>query len=924
MCYTVRMKNVRYTFSLLMLVAVFCNPLGVFAGDSYANEITLDDPIFWEDAIVEQKTREILGKPSGTIKVRELSAVTELDLTDTSLQNGGVTTLYDLQNFSHIQKLSIWGHKIDDLSYILHLPLRELHFDNHFVLWKTKSVGSYAHNLNQIQDINTLEKLTVRGINTGSKTLSLEPLSYLQNLKELDIIGLPINTSSVHVLTELPQFTTLYTDSYLALDRLASQDFEGVSIHSENPAWQSRAVAHESIFDPLTKIEPGFSVERTYSRVSTVVEPKRIFSGVSAKDDGEIRWRDEHIEELVRSAFTSAAEEPISYAVPLKKSDVMRVTSLHLDSPYIDDLDDLKHFENLEVLEINNTQIDNLDALKDLQKLETLVLLNNKELRSIKPLSNLENLRTLDMRNNDISSIDSLRKLKKLHTLRLDYNPIESLEAIEDLKNLKTLTAMACNIVSTAPLASLRNIEELSLSGNYIASLDALEDLKKLQKLNVSHNAVYDIAALKNLTNITALEISYNEIETIESLESLSKLEALFMANNSIKDMSLVSTFKNLTYLRFWNNPISKAQTKDLLNERDYLIDWVDPIVETEMRRHLQIYDRAITTSDVQSVREFTLYPAFSVNEDTQVRSLDDLALCTNLRSLSLYGRLISDLSPLSQLPLVFLEVYNSNPHGDAGGGQISSIEPLATIQDLEILILKDVFVDSYYALADLSNLRVLTLDPFSNLQDYPLEALPNLRTLILYKSFTDDSPDLSSLSTLNLSKLSYTGPRTNMDFAAGINQVETEFPPDSIDQDELARLREREDEFNVERERDNAYEHDEESFWNYLPPSSLTWLALVISVFVLGIIAGAKKWSYGFTCLISALFSFCGLALMIWFEYTNYPDYVLLCVLAVLPTFLVFIPYLFARLIRTIVVSMRKRGKNKKEDKIEEEGKEN
>lgn len=98
----------------------------------------------------------------------------------------------------------------------------------------------------------------------------------------------------------------------------------------------------------------------------------------------------------------------------------------------------LKDFSNLNSLELENIQMFDCNELRYFQQLEVLTLRNSAN--NITRFPVLENLKTLDLSNNRLQNIFSLRRLKKLEQLNISENPdIRSFAVLSDLKELNYL-----------------------------------------------------------------------------------------------------------------------------------------------------------------------------------------------------------------------------------------------------------------------------------------------------------------------------------------------------------------------------------------------------------------------------------------------------------------------------------------------------
>ncbi|MCX6130990.1 MAG: leucine-rich repeat domain-containing protein [Proteobacteria bacterium] len=107
---------------------------------------------------------------------------------------------------------------------------------------------------------------------------------------------------------------------------------------------------------------------------------------------------------------------------------------------------------------IESVQAENCQAAAlKLQGISFLVL-NEKNIKDLSPLSEFEQLQWLHLYGNRIEDISPLRKLVKLKDLVLDNNQVSDL----------------------SPIKGLSNLQELYLGRNKLTKIDALEALKKI------------------------------------------------------------------------------------------------------------------------------------------------------------------------------------------------------------------------------------------------------------------------------------------------------------------------------------------------------------------------------------------------------------------------------------------------------------
>ena len=125
---------------------------------------------------------------------------------------------------------------------------------------------------------------------------------------------------------------------------------------------------------------------------------------------------------------------------PITPGDMLKLTQLDVEStpalvgllitlaagdipPSISDLTGLEYAENLEVLNLPNSDLVDISPLAELQNLQILSI-NSTALVDISPLAELQNLTELNIGDNHIVDISLLTRLKNLQKLELKGNPL--------------------------------------------------------------------------------------------------------------------------------------------------------------------------------------------------------------------------------------------------------------------------------------------------------------------------------------------------------------------------------------------------------------------------------------------------------------------------------------------------------------------
>lgn len=225
--------------------------------------------------------------------------------------------------------------------------------------------------------------------------------------------------------------------------------------------------------------------------------------------------------------------------------------------------------------------------------------------------------------------------------------------------------------------AALFQIHNLDATGMGIERLDGIASLANLEVLNLHDNRVVDVAPLQDLQKLVELNLRNNGITNLYEVNfqllSQLPLKSLNLRHNVVRpaegeqvrlsDIGILAAFEGLEVLHLRDNHIACLAALRGLH-------------------HLQ-------ELDLRENRIFDISP---------------LADLHRLKHLNLRENQILDISPLSRLVhLTYLNIHSNQ--------DIVSIVPLSTLQNLEILIMRNVPVGSerevLYALDRLKRLNI-------------------------------------------------------------------------------------------------------------------------------------------------------------------------------------------------------------------------
>lgn len=614
----------------------------VLNNESDAQDIVAieDYEIVWKDSFIEKTVRELLNIQKDIIMYSDLLLITEFHV-GTDFPRFAIKTIADLEHFKNLKKLTLVGAKISDLTPLSNLSLTEFHLDNN------ASAGDYSlgncTDLNPLKNMHTLEKLSI----TYSKLSDLSPLTGLKNLTDLDIRT--TNVTNLNPLANLINLEKIYINNY-TIDFSPLKTLKKVEVFPKLNSQTTRNNKYEQsdLVLNISLAVPEFNLRwfRTFNEIKVITDSFNEIDITKEADDYEIAFVNSSIEQIVRVLLDK-------YGQPLKKSDLDTIIDLDLSYKNLTNIDDLIHFENLEVLNLSNNKIASIEQLSKLKNLKDIDLSYN-DIQNIKPLAGLSKLQNLDIsdntisdisalsdsasllslsiHNNNVSDISSLVNLKDLMILNISNNSISDIEVVKNFALLLSLRASENNISNIEPISKLTQLFELELGKNNISDISFISNLTKLETLNISYNAINSIEVVEKLTNLIGLNASNNNIENIDPLNKSNLLKSLILNNNKITDV----------------NPLIKLTKLEILSLSDNNISDVSPLNELVELKIFGISDNMV--NDISFVKEFINLIEFDFSNN-QITDVSSLVEHPNLVTIYYWDNPIEDKEPLWTIP---------------------------------------------------------------------------------------------------------------------------------------------------------------------------------------------------------------------------------------------------------------------------------
>jgi len=238
----------------------------------------------------------------------------------------------------------------------------------------------------------------------------------------------------------------------------------------------------------------------------------------------------------------------------VSKEGANKIIKLRIHSSYFTnkDLEDLKYFPNLKLLEIFSFNVTQLHNIPILEKLETFCLRLGETSLDLSPLENFGNLKKIDFEGCGITDLSPLSKLKKLKSVKLSYNKINDLSGLQNSKSITELKLYCNQIEDISALASFKKLKELQIQNNRITDITPLGECKELRILYIWSNKISDIKPLSECNQLNKLEIFKNNIQSAEPIRNMTNLEYIttdrddkFNILNSNFEQSVAKVYSN-------------------------------------------------------------------------------------------------------------------------------------------------------------------------------------------------------------------------------------------------------------------------------------------------------------------------------------------------------------------------------------------
>ena len=514
------------------------------------------------------------------------------------------------------------------------------------------------------------------------------------------------------------------------------------------------------------------------------------------RDETKIRFASKAFSEYV-SKISGATEEEMKFEW------MKNQTSLTIDDPNVDSLEDLVFFPNLESLTLRNLTLDNLEGIENCKKLIKFSV-SDMQIEDYSILSRLNNIEEIGIFGNNsltntnfenfIDNIKSFSKLNKLTLYSAKLDDISLLKELENIESLNYLNLAFNTIKNLEPLKNLTNLESLDLRNNMIIDISPLSSLIKLKTLYLSNNHIIDITPLASNKNLMYLYLKGNsEIDgnrnnyEEQELKELDEIGKILDRNGRIYlDIEQLGLFHNYKNLDLGNSNLSTldildgmAQIEDvnLNGNKLTLEDEKSQEILSSMKNLKYLYLQNNQLTDISAINNLKnlrvlflngneninlaqiedIIPNLNLRLDTKV--LNTIVNCTKgkITKLSLSGSELTEIPDLSEFTNLILLKLDQN----SGISNFENVSKITSLQNLDLSNneLRGRMID-FSKLTNLTNLNLSNNTLWS-------EDLENLKVL---RNNTNLTINLSNNSIIDATALLELNPNTKINLSGNIN----------------------------------------------------------------------------------------------------------------------------------------------------------
>lgn len=427
--------------------------------------------------------------------------------------------------------------------------------------------------------------------------------------------------------------------------------------------------------------------------------------------------------------------------------DPTNIDTIFLDNDslktYYDDLTDKILTRIINRKELNLSGRLDISDVEPVNKLTELTSLNlsGTLVKDLYPVRNLVHLQDLNASSTLIDNLDALVYSMSLQNLDISHTHVYSLEPLRNLNQVRTLNISLTTIDDLSPIQKFNQLSELRMQNTMVYDLNPLQNIQSLDYLYIDNSPVNDLESIRNLSELRIISASNTMINNLAPLSHLNELTMLYCDNTEITSLKPLDGKQNLTKIYCDNTLLGKKKALDFMSrnpkvlvvyESRKLQKWFENL-SPEWKDIFKKYVPSIDFSNPakEDLHQIAAISEIDLSKYKQLTSIEPLYQIQNLQKLNISHTNVSSLQALYELrDLNYLDLSHT---------LVESLAPLENNNSLQYLNISNTRVRGLQALREMYSLRKLIVE---NTGIKSLEAIKSLNGLKLLRADQTEVPD--------------------------------------------------------------------------------------------------------------------------------------------------------------------------------------
>jgi len=440
----------------------------------------------------------------------------------------------------------------------------------------------------------------------------------------------------------------------------------------------------------------------------------------------------EHHQDTLSDNESKLSCDSLLFADNHENIDTIFLTNDSVKTYYKDQIDKIliKIINRKELNLSGRLDITHVEPVNKLTELTSLNL-SGTLVRDLYPVRNLVHLQDLNASSTLVNNLDALVYSMSLQNLNISETKVYTLEPLRNLNQVRSLNISFTSIDDLSPIKDFHQLSELRMQNTMVFDLSPLKDLHALDFLYLDNSPVNNLESLRNLKDLRIISASSTMIKSLEPLSQLNELNVLYCDNTEITSLKPLDGKKYLSKIYCDNTLLGKKKALDFMSQNPkvlvvYESQKLQKWFENLSNEWKHIFKKYVPSVNLNHPAKEDLHQVAAISEMDlssydQLTSIEPLYQIQNLQKLNISHTNVSSLQSLYELrDLNYLDISYTI---------VESLAPLENNNSLQYLDISNTRVRGLQALREMYSLRKLNIE---NTAVKSLEAIKSLNGLKL------------------------------------------------------------------------------------------------------------------------------------------------------------------------------------------------